>query len=176
MLSFNLLNLIWMVPAVAFVIILICKSFVNVGAKKLAVVERKFIGKEMADGRTIALKGEVGIQARVLGPGLHFLIPFIENAKKYDITIIEDNEIGVVEAITGVPIPKGHFLATSVECDTFQDGEEFLKNGGQKGIQIAIIPPGEYRINPKLFQVSHENITVIREMRSDWLSHLMASR
>jgi len=163
MLSFNLLNLVWMVPAAVIVIILICKSFVNVGAKKLAVVERKFIGKEMADGRTIALKGEVGIQARVLGPGLHFLIPFIENAKKYDITIIEDNEIGVVEAITGVPIPKGHFLATSVECDTFQDGEEFLKNGGQKGIQIAIIPPGEYRINPKLFQVSHENITVIRE-------------
>ncbi len=157
------MNLVWMVPAAVIVIILICKSFVNVGAKKLAIVERKFIGKEMADGRTIALKGEVGIQARVLGPGLHFLIPFIENAKKEDITIIADDEIGVVEAITGVPIPKGHFLATSVECDTFQDGEAFLMKGGQKGIQIAIIPPGEYRINPRLFKVKNEKITVIRE-------------
>ena len=163
MLSFNLLNLVWMVPAAAFVIVLIFKSFVNVGAKQLAVIERKFIGKEMADGRTIALRGEVGIQARVLGPGLHFLWPFIDKAKKYPITTIQENQIGVVEAFTGVPIPKGHFLATSVECDSYQDGEAFLKNGGQKGIQIAILPPGEYRINPILFNVDKESITVIDE-------------
>lgn len=163
MLSFNLFNLIWMVPAAVIVIILICKSFVNVGAKQLAVIERKFIGKEMADGRTIALRGEVGIQARVLGPGLHFLWPFIDKAKKYPITTISENQIGVVEAFTGVPIPKGHFLATSVECDSYQDGEAFLKNGGQKGIQIAILPPGEYRINPILFNVDKESITVIDE-------------
>ena len=163
----NLLRILiaywWVLPVAIVAILVLLKSFVNVGAKQLAVIERKYVGKEMADGRTIALRGEVGIQARVLGPGLHFLIPFIENAKKYSITTIPENKIGVVEAFTGVPIPKGHFLATSVECDTYQDGEAFLKNGGQKGIQITIIPPGEYRINPRLFKVDQYDITVIRE-------------
>lgn len=155
-------SLWWIIPLI-IALFLLSKSCVNVGSKELAIMERRYIGKEMAGGRTIALKGEIGIQARVLGPGLHFFFPFIFRARKEKITTIGNNQIGIVEAITGVPIPKGHFLATSVECDTFQDGEKFLKNGGQKGIQIAIIPPGEYRINKRLFDVKLEDITIIDE-------------
>lgn len=40
-------------------------------------LERRWFGKPMADGRTIALRDEVGIQARTLGPGVHLFIPFI---------------------------------------------------------------------------------------------------
>jgi uncharacterized membrane protein YqiK len=160
-LGFNLLNLIWMVPAAVFLIILIFKSFVNVGPKQLATIEQKYIGKQMTDGRTIALRGEVGIQARVLGPGLHFIVPFIQKARKSDITVIGINQFGVVEAITGRPMPKERYVADFVECDCFQDGEAFLKNNGQKGPQQQIIPPGEYRINPLLFQVHTESVKEI---------------
>ena len=116
----------------------------------------------MQDGRTVALKGEVGIQAEIMGPGLHFLVPFIQNAKKAKYTKIEEHQIGIVEAITGKPIPSGKILAEDVECNLFQDGEAFLKNGGQKGKQIKILPPGEYRINEHLFHVDICDATKIR--------------
>lgn len=156
----NLLAFWWIIPSLVMLWTL-TKFFVNVGADELAVIEKKFIGKEMADGRTVALPGEVGIQAKILGPGLHFLIPFIQSAKKSKYTNIGDDQIGIVEAITGKPIPQGEFMALPVDCDTFQDGETFLTKGGQKGPQIAIIPPGEHRINPHLFKVSVVDATIV---------------
>lgn len=139
--------------SVILLIVVLYNSFVNVGGDELATLERRWIGAEMKDGRTVALSGEVGVQAKILGPGLHFMIPFIFKAAKYKYLVIENNQVGIVYAITGAPIPNGQFMATSVESDMYQDGEKFLTNGGQKGPQVGIIPPGEHRINPHLFNV-----------------------
>ena len=148
----------WWVGAIALLALwILLKVFVNVGSTQIATVEKKYIGKEMRDGRTVALPGEVGIQAKILGPGLHFLIPFFQKARKYPYIVIKDNQIGLVEAITGAPIPEGKFMAEAVACDTFQDGAAFLKNGGQKGPQIAILPPGEHRIVANFYGVLYGN-------------------
>ena len=160
----NLLSFLpywWVLVVAIFAVWIMTKAFVNVKSNQIAIIERKFWGKEMQDGRTVALKGEVGIQAEILGPGLHFLIPFIQNAKKANYIKIEEHQIGIVEAITGKPIPSGKILAEDVECNLFQDGEAFLKNGGQKGKQIKILPPGEDRINTHLFRVEVKKATVI---------------
>jgi len=45
--------------------------------------------------------------------------------------------------------------------NAFQDGEAFLVNGGQKGPQIQILPPGKYRINPYLFRVTKSDAVSI---------------
>jgi hypothetical protein len=59
-----------------------------------------------------------------------------------------------VESIDGDAIPPGKIFAHVVpRHNSFQDGEAFLVNGGQKGPQIEILPPGNHRINPVLFQV-----------------------
>jgi len=135
-----------------FFLIIFFKSFVLVGGKEIAIVERKYIGKGMPQGRVIALKNEVGIQARTFGPGLHLLIPFVYSVKKYPFTTITEKEVGIVESIDGDPVPPGKIFAKVVEGhNSFQDGESFLKNGGQKGPQIQIIAPGTYRFNPVLF-------------------------
>jgi len=152
----------WVISILAILVIL-SKFFVNVGADELATVEKRYVGKEMADGRTVALAEEVGIQAKILGSGLHFLIPFVQVAKKYKYLVIQSNEMGLVKAITGAPIPQGQFMAKHVESNNFQDGEAFLKNGGQKGPQITIIPPGEHRINPHLFEVNIVKTPVIAQ-------------
>jgi uncharacterized membrane protein YqiK len=156
----DLLNVLlqnYLIAVVAiFLLIVLWKSFVIVGSTQMATIEQKYIGKEMTDGRTVALRGEAGIQARLLGPGFHFLIPFLQKAKKYYFIVVEEGYIGVVESITGNPIPKGRIMAEYTECNLFQDGEAFLKSGGQKGPQLAILPPGEYRINPYLFHVNSE--------------------
>ncbi len=150
----------YLIGFIAF--ILVIKSIVLVRGTELAVVERKYFGKKMPQGRVIAQNNEVGIQARTLGPGLHLLIPFLYRAKKYPFTTISENEIGIVECIDGDPIPAGKIFAKVVTGhNSFQDGEMFLHNGGQKGPQIEILPPGMYRINPVLFIIHKEPSMVI---------------
>jgi uncharacterized membrane protein YqiK len=143
-------------------LIFILRSLVLVGGTEIAVVERKYFGRKMPQGRVIAQANEIGIQARTLGPGLHLLIPFLYRAQKYPFTTIADTEIGFIESIDGDPIPPGKIFAKVVEGhNAFQDGEKFLSNMGQKGPQIQILSPGVYRINPVLFKVSKEPTVVI---------------
>jgi regulator of protease activity HflC (stomatin/prohibitin superfamily) len=141
--------------AAAFVgFVLLVKAIVIVGGTQLAVLERKYFGEPMPQGRVIALKGQVGIQARTLGPGLHLLIPFLYKVTKVSFTAIAESEVGLIESIDGDPVPPGKIFAKVVKGhNAFQDGESFLKNGGEKGPQIEILPPGVYRINPVLFRV-----------------------
>ncbi len=126
-------------------LLLIWKAIVIVRGREIAVVERKYIGKGMPKGRVIALSNEIGIQARTLGPGMHFLIPFLYVATKSMFTTIEENEVGIIESIDGDPVAPGKIFAKVVPGhNAFQDGEVFLKNGGEKGPQIEILPPGTY--------------------------------
>lgn len=143
-------------------LILLFKSIVIVGGAEIAVLERKYFGKPMPQGRVIAQEDEIGIQARTLGPGLHFLVPFLYEARKQPFTLIKEDEIGLVESIDGNSIPAGKIFARTVEGhNTFQDGAAFLANDGEKGPQIPVIPAGTYRINPCLFKVRVVPVTVI---------------
>ena len=156
------LTTILLIIGIIIVLVLFFKSFVLVGGRELAVLERKYLGKKMPQGRVIALANEVGIQARTLGPGLHLLIPFIYIPKKFSFTVISENEIGMIESIDGSPVLPGKIFAKVVEGhNSFQDGENFLRNGGEKGPQIEILPPGVYRINPILFTIKKAPSQVI---------------
>ena len=144
--------------------ILIYASVVIVGGNEIALIERRWFGSKMPQGRVVALGNEVGIQARTLGPGLHFLIPFIYKATKSVFTEILENEIGLIESVDGSAIPSGRIFAAVVPGhNSFQDGEAFIKNGGQKGPQIELLPPGKYRINPYLFKLTKGNVTEIKD-------------
>lgn len=137
-------------------------SIVIVGGSEIAVIERRWFGWKMPQGRVVAMGNEVGIQARTLGPGLHFLIPFIYTARKYPFMEISDGEVGFVESIDGNPIPPGRIFAQVVQGhNAFQDGEVFLSNNGQKGPQIQILSPGKYRINPYQFNITKQNAVFV---------------
>ncbi len=161
MLGSFIMNFVY-VLIIAAGIVLIWQAIIVVRGIEIAVVERRLFGKKMEPGRVVALSNEVGIQARTLGPGLHFLIPFLYKAKKYPFTIIADNEVGIIESIDGDPILPGKIFAKVVSGhNSFQDGETFMKNGGQKGPQIEILPPGNYRINTVLFKTIKQPAVVI---------------
>lgn len=144
-------------------LVLLYKSITIAKGDEIITLERLYFGKQMPDGRTVALTSEVGVQARVLGPGVHFLIPFLYKVSKHKFLVIPPNKVGVVRAITGKPIPSGKFMANSVSCDLFQDGEAFLINDGEKGPQLDILPEGEYKINPQLFEVSIVDAIIIED-------------
>ena len=136
------------------VLILVLNSYIVVGGTQLAMLERKWVGKPLPAGRVIAQDGEIGQQARLLGPGFHLLTPFIFKTEKTNFMVIGKNEVGLVESIDGDPVSPGHIFGKMVDCNFFQDAEAFLKNGGQKGPQVQVLPPGAYKINPRLFTVT----------------------
>ena len=135
----EILNLLPVLLPILFLLVIIFiflkSSIVIAKGNEIVVLERRWFGNPMPDGRTVALKNEIGIQARILGPGLHFLTPFIYKNTKHKILVIKENEVGLVRAITGKPMPIGTIISQTVECDLFQDGELFLTNGGEKGPQ-----------------------------------------
>ena len=77
-----------------FLLIVFFRSFVVVGGTEIAVLERRYLGKDLPQGRVVAQDDEVGIQARTLGPGLHLLIPFLYKARKVPFTVIAETEVG----------------------------------------------------------------------------------
>ncbi|MHB1418407.1 MAG: SPFH domain-containing protein [Bacillota bacterium] len=128
---------------------------VVIGGTQFGTVERKYIGHQLPSDRVIAQKGEVGVQARTIGPGIHVFFPYLFSVLKQNFIIIQEDSIGLVESIDGMPLTSGHIFGRSVDGHNFyQDAEAFLRNGGQKGPQSDYIPPGTYRINTRLFKVT----------------------
>lgn len=78
----ELLALALLFVLVIFIGILLKNSIVIIRGDEQVYLERKYFGKQMPDGRTVALRDEVGLQARVLGPGTHFLVPFLYRTRK----------------------------------------------------------------------------------------------
>jgi uncharacterized membrane protein YqiK len=138
---------------------------VNVGAKEIAIKERRYLGAKMPPGRVVATEGEVGIQADVLKPGLHFIKWPLENVvKKVDLVEIGADEMGVVEAVDGEPLPAGRIFApdrAQNAHNNFQDPIAFIKQGGVKGIQMRTLPPGLWPIHPYLFRISIAKVTMV---------------
>lgn len=147
------INILLFAVVVVPLLVLVFSSFVVVGGSEIALLERKYFGKGLPEGRVVAQSDEIGNQARTLGPGVHWLIPFIYSTHKNNFTVIQKGQVGLVESIDGDPVPPGQIFGKVVECNFFQDGETFLTNGGQKGPQIQVLPPGVYKINSRLFKI-----------------------
>lgn len=143
----------FIIPTILLLFVLY-NSIVNASGREIVVLERKWFGKKMKPGRVVAMKDEIGIQARILGPGLHFLIPFLYSTSKKEFIHIGKDQVGIIESIDGVPLENGQIFGRVVGGhNNFQDAESFLNNGGQRGPQIQIIGPGDYKINPYIFKV-----------------------
>ncbi len=128
----------------------------------IGVVTKKFTvfgsHRNLPDGSIIALNGEAGYQADTLTPGLHTgFFPWQYRVDLVKFLTIPPGKVGCVEACDGRPLPTGRVIARQVACDSFQDARAFLRNGGERGPQMALIGPGTYRINPLLFRVELAN-------------------
>lgn len=144
---------------------IVTRFLVNVGAQEVAIKERRYLGRRMPQGRVVATEGEVGIQADVLKPGLHFVwYPVEAVVRKVPLVEIGADELGVIEAIDGEPMQTGSIFApdrAQNAHNNFQDPIAFIKQGGVKGIQLRTLPPGKWAIHPYLFNVSIAKATLI---------------
>jgi uncharacterized membrane protein YqiK len=144
---------------VAFRWILWLFGVIIVPNDSIGVVTKKFVlfgrHRSLPDGSIIALNGEAGYQADTLAPGLHIgLWPWQYKAELVKFLTVPPGKVGCVEACDGKPLPSGRIVARQVDCDSFQDARAFLQNAGERGPQMAVIPPGTYRVNSLLFTVN----------------------
>lgn len=135
---------------------------------KIGLVTKKFVlfgaNKELPPGRIIAVNGEAGFQAQPLAPGIYFWKWIWQyEITQQSFTVIPEGKIGLLVAKDGKELETGNILARKVECDAFQDSEAFIRNGGRKGRQSAIITAGTYRINTFLFDVMTYDMTTVNE-------------
>jgi uncharacterized membrane protein YqiK len=143
--------LILIVVAVAFVA---AKSLKYVGPTEIGLPIKR-LGTKLTDGGVIAFHGEAGYQAELLMPGWRFRLWPVYRIDKYPWVQVPAGGIGVVIAQVGAPLPIG---AKSAEYQDvfgdFRDVRSFLQNGGQKGVQRPVLPPGTLAaIHPIAFLV-----------------------
>jgi len=153
---------------VLYKLILRLLGMVIIPQDSIGIVNKKYVlfGKNRAlpDGSIIAMNGEAGLQAHTLAPGIHFgLWPWQYVVQREKFTTVERGKVGIVESRDGRPLSGGRVLARKVECASFQDAPAFLRNGGERGPQIPIIPPGTYRINTALFSVTQADMLEIAD-------------
>jgi uncharacterized membrane protein YqiK len=109
---------------------------------RIGLVTKKFVlfGKqELPEGRIIATKGEAGFQAQTLPPGVYFWKWIWQYAITFQpFIVIPTGKIGLILAKDGAELETGRILGRKVECDSFQDAEAFLANGGRKGPWVLL--------------------------------------
>jgi len=88
-----------------------------------------------------AEEGEVGILARLRGPGRHFYCPLWWERTLVEDVVINPGQVGIVRSALGENLPDGQYLV---------DGE--LGETQHKGILRKAYAPGRYRANPYAYQ------------------------
>jgi uncharacterized membrane protein YqiK len=155
-LLFGLVFSSWMMVALAIIIVLGINIWLGtriIDEKHSGLVIKRY-GPSLPDGRILAIDGEAGYQARMLSPGWHVgWWRWRYKIVKVPVTVVGPGEIALVVAADGKPIPSERVLGKEVACDNFQDADAFLRHGGERGRQLAVLTTGTYRINPALFEV-----------------------
>ena len=154
--------LIALVVVIIVGMIFVLPGFALIRDNKVGIVTKKMFGSKLPEGKIIATKGEIGVQAETLMPGLYWRFPLIWSIQAADVTCISPGNIGTVESVDGKPLPSGRLLGDEAECDSFQNAKVFLENGGYKGLQLGILKPGTYRINTKVFTITQKIATEIK--------------
>lgn len=133
-------------------------SFVQIDANRVGHLKRIYAFEELPPGHIVALSGQKGPQARILGPGFHVipLVRLLYSIEEYPIVRIPEGAYGEIVALDGKPMPDGMFIAPAFPDDRLTDmlnAEAFLNGGGHRGPQETVLKPGEYRMNRYLFDV-----------------------
>jgi SPFH domain / Band 7 family len=169
--AFSLLNgpmggILMLLAGLAF---LTSTSFVLISAEKVGHLKRIYLAADLPPGRIIALPGQKGPQAEVLGPGFHFrpLLNVLYDVEPFDLVMIPEGFYGQVTTLDGQPMPDGMFMAPVIadsKLESMFNAETFLTTGGYRGPQETVLKPGAYRLNRYLFDVkvgSDTSATVI---------------
>ncbi|MDH3690135.1 MAG: hypothetical protein OEU36_11725 [Gammaproteobacteria bacterium] len=84
-------------------------SIVTIGQEEIGHLKRIYLGDDMKPGQIIAFDDQKGPQARILGPGFHF-IPFVNvlfQVEGSPVVTVPPGKYGLVTAKDGDPLSAG---------------------------------------------------------------------
>lgn len=106
--------------------------------------------------------GQRGKQVGYLNNGVYRINTQLFEISESEITYIEDGMIGIITTLDGQPLDQGNIAGSKIEGhNNFQDFDQFLQNGGQRGLQTQVIQAGSYSLNPWAVQVEKKEMTSI---------------
>src|SRR5215831_12778889 len=131
------------------------RSTVVIGPAQIGLVIKRISRRHNITDTPIAMHGEAGYQGELLMPGVRFKLWPTYAVVKYPWVQVPAGEIGVVISQIGQPLPTGAKSAVyRPEFGNFTNLPAFLGNGGQKGVQRPVLPPGTLApIHPVAFLV-----------------------
>jgi regulator of protease activity HflC (stomatin/prohibitin superfamily) len=136
-------GVIAIIVVAALIVVVVLKSFHSIGSTEVGLVSKRLGFRRLSEDNPIAFRGEAGYQAALLMPGLRFkLWPFL-GVKKFPWVQVPAGQVGVVIAQVGDPLPIGaKSAAYKPEFGNFSNLRGFVENGGEKGVQRPVLPPG----------------------------------
>src|SRR5438477_1764578 len=131
------------------------RSVVVIGPNQVGLVTKRVSRLHNITDTPVAFAGEAGYQADLLMPGVRFKLWPNHTVALYPWVQVPAGEIGVVISQIGERLPTGAKSAVyRPEFGNFTNLREFLENGGQKGVQRPVLPPGSLvPIHPVAFLV-----------------------
>jgi uncharacterized membrane protein YqiK len=119
--------------------------------------------------------GEKGRQLGFLTAGTYrintalFKVITAENAEKQgmrseqlQVYSMQADKVGIVSTLDGRPIEAGEIAGATVpDHDNFQNGQNFVQQGGRRGLQQQILLSGSWNLNPWFVQVEQVPMTEI---------------
>jgi hypothetical protein len=136
------------------IVVLALMSIYSIGPTEIGLVRKRF-GAKLPGDNPLAFRGEAGYQAEMLMPGLRFKLCLIYAVTKHTWVQVPAAQIGLVIAQVGGSCPMGAKSAVyKTEFGNFSDLKAFVEQGGQKGVQRPVLPPGSLApIHPLAFLV-----------------------
>ena len=140
-------------------------SFVLISADRVGHLKRVYLAADLPPGRIIALPGQKGPQAEILGPGFHFrpLLNVLYEVEQREVVQVPEGYYGQITTLDGAPMPEGMFIAPVIADDklaTMLEAQAFIEQGGYRGPQETVLKPGSYRMNQYLYDVRIDQETV----------------
>lgn len=152
------------------------KKSIRIREGEIGLIESKD-GKPLPPGRTfgkvvecnsfqdaqafIDNGGESGKQLAILTAATYYINTEVFRITRCECVRIEADQVGLVRAKDGKPLPPGRTFGRVVECNNFQDAQAFIDNGGESGKQLAILTAGVYQVNANLFEVLTAPVTTV---------------
>src|SRR5215469_321737 len=141
--------------ACAAALFVVFRSLHRIGPTQVGLVLKRYSPSKLTKDDPIAFNSEAGYQADLLASGLRWKLWPLYSVEKYPWVQVPPGEIGVVIAQVGQPLPIGAKSAVyRKDFANFSDARRFIQNGGQKGVQRPVLPPGSLvPIHPVAFLV-----------------------
>ena len=157
----------WVVRGVFSVVavsLIVGTSFITVGDNQIAQLKRIYFASNLPSGRIIGIGAQKGKKAETIGPGFHFILGLnvLNDVEKVDMITVAPGHYRTLSAKDGKTLPPGVTYAPGFQNELliYLDAETFLttteENIGFKGPQTTVLPPGTWRINTYVWQVSKD--------------------